>query len=319
MLILEDISAEIPDTNAYHWNLKDLSNHSEDSVLMYGYNSSYNPSYHSRCRNFTRKAFFNNWAPCEFAQHKDHNNKTAINYDDFFTEIYSICPYTSKWLNALGSKKVYKSIFYPFNKHIIPENFEKKYDVIYHGGIHGQEHYNCLLTMKDFNYRYVTMTRHINRMTQQCLSFATDVDLSFREKINLVAKSKMSVCYNFVHIAPSHLPVIKSFSRWKDNEAFSEVERWNIMPQFKTRAHEAAISKTLNLVQKDPWNVIEKYYEPEKEFVYFENESDLRNKIKDITHNWSDYQHIVERAYTKAMNYTTENFVKVVKSGEEWK
>ena len=319
MLILEDISAEVPDTNSYHWNLKELSQDSSDEVLMYGYNSSFNPDFHKNCKDFKRKVFFNNWAPCEFAQHKDHNNKNAVEYDSLFDEVYSICPYSNEWLNTLNLDRKYKTIFYPFNSNIIPEKCEKKYDVIYHGGIHGQEHFNCLLTMKEFNYRYVTMTNHINQMTQQCLPFATNVNLNFQEKINLVAETKVSVCYNIVHVAPQHIPAIESYPEWKNNEAFMEVSKWNIMPQFKTRAHEAAISKTLNLVQRDPWNIIEKYYVPEKEFIYFKNETDLRDKIKDITNNWNDYQTIIENAYKKALSYTTENFVQLITSGEEWK
>ena len=76
----------------------------------------------------------------------------------------------------------------------------------------------------------------------------------------MVAETKISVCYNIVHVAPQHIPAIKSYSQWESNEAFKEVEKRNVMPQFKTRAHEAAISRTLNLVQRDPWNIIERYY-----------------------------------------------------------
>ena len=276
MKIVEDLSIEVPDTNAHHWDLTELSENSSDAVLMYGFNASANARLHEEHKDFKRKIYFNNWAPCEFAQFKPHNNKTGFDYEEYFDEVYSICPYSCEWLNSFDLERTYKSVFYPFNTKIMPESREKHYDVIYHGGIHGQEHYNCLLVMKEFNYRYVTMTNHINQMTQQCLPFATDVNLNFQEKINLVAKSKISVCYNLVHISPPHIPAIKSYSQWKENEAFSEVDRWNIMPQFKTRAHEAAISRTLNLVQKDPWNIVERYYEPEKEFIYFDNESDFK-------------------------------------------
>lgn len=319
MKIVEDLSIEVPDTNAHHWKLNELSKNSHDAVLMYGFNASANAQLHDEYKDFKRRIYFNNWAPCEFAQYKPHNNKTGLKYEEYFNEVYSICPYSSDWLNNFDLNREYKPIFYPFNSKIIPENCEKQYDVIYHGGIHGQEHYNCLLTMKEFNYRYVTMTSHINQMTQQCLPFATNVNLNFQEKINLVAKSKISVCYNLVHIASSHIPAIKSYNKWMENKAFSEVDKWNVMPQFKTRAHEAAISRTLNLVQKDSWNIMENYYEPETEFIYFNNESDLRNKIIDIINNWEDYQTIIENAYNKAMKYTTNNFIQLIASGEQWK
>ena len=87
------------------------------------------------------------------------------------------------------------------------------------------------------------------------------------------------------------------------------------MPQFKTRMHEAAISKTLNLVFRDEWNIAEKYYKPDEDFIYFNNAQDLDQKIRDINSNWKDYESIVENAYNKAMNYTTDKFVDSIKEG----
>ena len=314
MLILEDLSVEVPDTNAHHWHLKDFSEESNESVLMYGFNITANSALKGQCQDFKRKIYFNNWAPCEFAQTTVHNNKNAVEYDEYFNEIYSICPYSCDWLNSLNLGRTYKSIFYPFNTEIIPEVGEKEYDVIYHGGIHGQDHVLCLLTMRDFNYRYITMTNHINDLTRQCLPFATDTNLRFDEKLSLVAKSKISVCYNLVHLSDQHIPAIKMYPDWKKNQAFNEIEKWRLLPQFKTRAHEAAISKTLNLVQRDPWNIMERYYEPEKEFIYFNNEVDLKKKIHEIINDWEAYEEIIENAYKKAMNYTTFNFIERIKN-----
>ena len=85
------------------------------------------------------------------------------------------------------------------------------------------------------------------------------------------------------------------------------------MPQFKTRMHEAAFSRTLNLVMRDSWNIAEQYYEPETEFIYFDNAQDLERKINDIINNWSDYNDMIGRAYTKSLQYTTENFINKIK------
>ena len=313
MLILKDLSAEVPDTNAFHWNLEELSDDSSaDSVLMYGYNASDNQEFFERCQDFKRKIYFNNWAPCEFAQART-DEYDAFNKEDKFDEIYSICPYSNKWLNTLGFGREYKDIFYPFRKDLVPVQQEKEYDVIYHGGIHGREHIDCLGVMLNFNYRYCTMTHYINELTARFVQHATNINLNFQEKINLIAKTKISVCYNLVHIRPEHIPAIKTYDNWQENEAFSEVDGWRVMPQFKTRMHEAAFSKTLNLVMKDKWNIAEEYYEPEKEFIYFENADDLFSKVRMISNNWSDFQEIVERAYNKSLQYTTDNFVKQIK------
>jgi hypothetical protein len=316
---MRNTNAEVPDTNAHHFLFEEYSNEFEkDTAFSYGYNSSNDFLVRARSEGMKRKIFFNNWSPTEFAQTYDHFGKTPISYDDYFDEIYTICPYSNKWLNSLGFRKKYRDIFYPFNKKLIPNQNIKKYDVIYHGGIHGQEHLDCLEVMSKFNYRYCSMTHSINPLTQDCLRYATNTNLSFRHKIDLVSQCKISVCYNFVHIRPEHIPNIKSWKRWNENEAFSEVDGWNVMPQFKTRMHEAAISKTLNLIQRDKWNVAERYYIPNEEFVYFEDKIDLENKIKDIIHNWEEYVPIVERAYQRSLQYTTENFLNIIENNKEW-
>ena len=81
------------------------------------------------------------------------------------------------------------------------------------------------------------------------------------------------------------------------------------MPQFKTRIHEAAISRTLNLVRRDNWNVIEDFYEPDGEFIYFDNEEHLSEKIQYILSNWNDYQKVIDNAFQKSLKYTTNQFV----------
>jgi len=315
MRIVEDISAEVPDTNACHWDLKALSEDTnEETVLMYGYNSCCDRGIQEKHEDFKRKIYFNNWAPCEFFQYRDHHGRNAINYDEYFDEIYSICPYTSHWLNSQQLGRTYKPIFYPFNKSIIPLPSSKLYDVIYHGGIHGIEHLKCLKIMSEFNYRYVTMTHHINQTTINCLPYATNTNLKFQDKINLVAQTKISVCYNIVHVTEQHIDAMKSYDSWEKNIAFGTLGKWNIVPQFKTRMHEAAISKTLNLVQRDSWNIAEAYYDPDTEFIYFNDEGDLRNKITEILANWEDYDEIVQRAYKKAMNYTTDKFIERIRN-----
>ena len=310
MLILEDLSAEVPDTNAFHFNLTEYSDNSDtNAVLMYGYNASDNGSFHTHCQDFKRKVYFNNWSPCEFAQKREEGAHDALEKENYFTEVYTICPYTNNWLNSLNLGRRYRDIFYPFHKSLIPAQEKKLYDVIYHGGIHGQEHIDCLNAMLGFNYRYCTMTTHINRTTQEHLPYATNINLKFKDKIKLVAQSKISICYNLVHIAPEHIPAIQSYDDWDKNIAFAEVEKWNVMPQFKTRVHEAAISRTLNLVQRDPWNVIEDYYKPDEDFIYFKDAQDLKFKISEICRDWDNYTSLIDNAYAKSLNYTTRKFI----------
>ena len=81
-------------------------------------------------------------------------------------------------------------------------------------------------------------------------------------------------------------------------------------PQIKTRPFEAAFCKSLILCKKDQWNIIEEWFEPNTEFLYYEDSNDLYHIIRKALDNYSDYQDIIERAHTKALNnYTTRHFI----------
>jgi len=156
------------------------------------------------------------------------------------------------------------------------------------------------------------MTHHINSYTKDHLHYATDTNLGFRKKIELVASSKISICYNLVHVMSDQIERIIKYRALGRNEAFSTVGFWNVMPQFKTRMHEAALSKSINLVRRDQWNVVERFYKPNVDFIYFETESELPRVIDAILSKWdSDHiQGIVESAYQRVKRYSTANFVR---------
>jgi spore maturation protein CgeB len=83
------------------------------------------------------------------------------------------------------------------------------------------------------------------------------------------------------------------------------------MPQIKGRTFEAAFSKSIILHKFDKWNVIEDWFVPNEDFIYFTDEKDLEEKIYEILKNYDGYKYIAENAYNKAMNkYTTESFIK---------
>ena len=81
MLILEDLSAEVPDTNAYHLKLKDYSQDDGQSLLAYGYNATINKEIIEKHSHYKNKALFNNWTPCEFSQNEPQPGLSAL----FFT------------------------------------------------------------------------------------------------------------------------------------------------------------------------------------------------------------------------------------------
>jgi len=133
--------------------------------------------------------------------------------------------------------------------------------------------------------------------------------------LKLISECKISICFNTFDIRNSDdLRNIKSRKSWWKNEAFKHIEDLKIVPQFKSRCNEAAFSKTLNLVKRDPWNLIEYYYTPNVDFVYFEDIDSLKDKITSILNNWENYQPMIESAYMKSLNYTTEKLYSIIKN-----
>ena len=323
MNVLKDLSTEIPDTNSFHWNFDEFS--CDDGIsLAVGYRSlERSANLKNQCSDENcNLVLFNNWAPCEYGQAKVFQNIDAVRGEDHFDNVLTICPYTAKWRNSNSVCKKYIYSFYPYSRSIVPTTFKKKYDVIYHGGIHGKEHVAALKVMQKYKYRYSSLDFGINRLTRKSLRYATDVNLPFQEKISRISECKISIGFNLIHVSRSHLANIRNYSRALPDDAdffyglkytglFKNWPWVGVLPQFKTRIHEAAISRTVNLVYRDPWNVIEDYYQPSKEFIYFSSDEDLDSKIRWVLDNWdsSEIQDLIESAFIKASRYTTENFM----------
>jgi hypothetical protein len=165
-------------------------------------------------------------------------------------------------------------VFFPFPEEFIPTTFNKIYDVIYTGSAQGEHVDEIVNTINKFNYRFISFNYE---------RFVTNFSVSYFDKIKFISESKIDVIHNLTG---------------------------NGTPQIKTRAFEAAFCKSLILCKKDNWNIIEKWFEPNKEFLYFENEIDLENLITEILKNYDKYQIIINNAYNKAINnYTTRHFV----------
>ena len=310
MKVIKDLSIEIPGTNVHYFNLDEFSNDSDtESVLAYGYGLLERPNERvlDKIKTYTRKVYLNVTMPTEFA------SPAPTLQDKDFDQVYGICPYTVDWLNTITNSNKYKFIFYPFNKNDIPQRSEKKYDVCYFGGLHSYAYLECLNIMKEFNYRYVTMTRRINKLTRNNLKQATNTNLTNKGKLKLLSECKISICYNTFPIRNySDIDNIKRRDRWEENEAFKHIDSIMLAPQFKSRFNEAAMCRTLNLIQRDQWNVVERFYVPGVDFVYFDSNEELEDQIRDILNNWDDYQPVIESAYNKSMNYTTEKLFEII-------
>jgi hypothetical protein len=223
---------------------------------------------------------------CTVGHHVDTFNKCD--------KILTICPYTA---DTIENRKF---VFFPFNEELIPKKQEKIYDVIYTGSIQSKFVSDIIDCMLPYNYVFVNFNGDPR---------ANHPKVSYKDKLDLYAKTKVTICHNLLWPNKADIPRYRAFLNADKNEAFKKLDE-GLMPQIKSRVFEAAFSRSVILCAKDHWNIIEKFFIPEKEFIYFENEDDLKNKLNDIIYNYKKYEQITENAFNKAIsNYTTQHFI----------
>jgi len=231
------------------------------------------------------------------------------NYEGQLYKVFSICPYTSKWLNKRQHNNKHVPIYFPFNEDYIPQTHKKRYDIIYTGHILSPTIARYVKLISKFNYRVVSNSKN---------PLVTNRSASYTEKLKLIAQSKITLVTNLLYIRYYQLPFIWKIPNYLENEAFKLIPKWYeihkwfnkeiLAPQLKSRVFEAAFAKSLILCRRDPFNIIERYFEPGKEFVYFED-NNLEETIQNILNNYELYEKVIERAYKRAVNnYTTKKF-----------
>jgi hypothetical protein len=305
--IISDFAGDTPDAMATTMDLERFSSDDKKEIIFYGIHCTLNRDLQELYKDYERKVLIDLWSPCQFNGLQQPGNIDAHKMVDYFDEVYSICPYTVKWMNEVNGYDKMRDIKSPFNKKLVPEPKEKEYDVCYTGSIHSQEFADLVNTISEFNYRFIS-----KGVTQGDFSIdkITDLRVSTPEKMNIVAKSKIGVAINLLYLTPDQVNHFLSYPRINENEMYEGVLKdshtesfWTRAPQFKIRIHEYAVSKTLILCKRDSWNVIERYYVPDEDFLYFEDMQDLRSKIYDILGDWDRYQSMIENAYEKVNKY----------------
>jgi len=191
-------------------------------------------------------------------------------YETHVDEILSISPLCNK---RDEPKRQY--VFQPFNEKFEPQDKNKIWDVIYTGGTSVLHALQIIDVISQFEkYRFVSFNH----------SKATNRNISYVEKLQLIANSKIDIIHNVI------TPTI---------------------PQLKTRPFEAAFCKSLMICKYDNYKTIEKWFTPDEDFIYYKTESELKNIIQKVLDNYDQYQVMIESAYNKAKKeYTTEQFVK---------
>ena len=103
--------------------------------------------------------------------------------------------------------------------------------------------------MKTVKYQSIFLTKEDHYKL-----YCTHVFLPNDEKLKELSKCRSSLSFNMIYMSPA--------SKKNNFQAFERFDE-GIMPQFKVRTFEIASCKSLLLVKKDPWNLVEDFFEPE--------------------------------------------------------
>jgi hypothetical protein len=313
MKVLYNSGGEYGDCIVKHFDLMDYNDDKTDRVLFWGWNSLEKDDLKSQYESSKDKVFINTAMPCEII-----GGYVDILKQSYFDNVYTICPYTANVLNTTPNKMsdtVYTPICFPY-----PEKYFTKYeniqpsdkttDVIYYGNLHHGLYHSLVKSISKFNYAFSTISRHNH--TQETINLITHYDITSQEKWDLISKCKMSVGFNLIFLNENHISNLKSTPNIESFKHIDIAYQKQMLPQFKTRMVEAAACKTLMLMYKDEWNVIENWFEPNKHFLYWETFEELEVLIKDISENYEKYWHIVEAANQHVKQYTIDNLVKII-------
>lgn len=313
MKIVHDFSGECVDGINTYLNLEEFADDSNDKVLFYGIDSTINESLKEQYKDYNRRILLDLWSPCQLYVH-DALGQNYFEQCSYFTDVYSICPFTVEWANMTTNSNKWKYVFYPWQPSIAPTDFDKKYDVCFVGGIHSHDHVDAILAIEKFNYRFIS---------QMAYKEATDFNVSTKQKLNLIAQSKITICYNLLYLKSDHVHhAIHYYPNISENLAFNSLTRIEgpyfepryTIPQFKSRLHEAASGKSLILCKNEPWNLADSYYRLDQDYLSFNHNSELSDIIDNLLKDWNSerIQNIINSAYVQAHKYTTKNLIKYI-------
>ena len=147
----------------------------------------------------------------------------------------------------------------------------------------------------------------MSQLTNFFLSF-NPKDLSiptYIDKIKTLYNSKISICHNVLFVK-DHKTIYSNIIKYIPELENDKLE----IPQLKSRIFECGFSKTIPLVYFDKSKIIENFFEPDVDFLYFYNMDDLKSIVNKILNNYESYKFIAENIYKKCNdNYKISDFV----------
>ena len=234
--------------------------------------------------------------------------ETVLDWYAYFDDVYCVCPFTVKYMNSLYNENKFKYIPYPFTNYSCTPDWDKEYISSWFGGVHGEDHVNGLNEITKHSYKFLTKQ-------QIDAPIVTHFNVSTEQKLKEVNECRSSLSFNLLYVSSALLQQNSHFVQG-NKEVFSHMHE-RIAPQFKVRTHEIASVGSLILCKKDPWNLIEDFYNEGIEYVSFSTFEELRELLKDMSVNWDNYSSIAKAGYAKSQFYTVEKMIKYIENNDE--
>jgi hypothetical protein len=218
------------------------------------------------------------------------------------TKKLTICPFSAEYFNRIMGKRVATAVFYPtditqITKTLGEAQMEDKTETALYIGVGG------------IGVAGIGNLRTIDELCARS-TYPTPLEPTYLGKFKGLYKSKIALCINHLIYSESNM--------WMRNEIIQKmpdiikdvVDDGVTLPQLKSRVFEAGFAKCIPLVLYDDYKLIETYFTPDVDFLYFHSMDELDALIERIVANYDDYKYIAMNAYNKCMaNYTFEHFI----------
>jgi hypothetical protein len=229
-----------------------------------------------------------------------------------FDAIFMLCPYSSKYLNWKYKTNKFHTMWFPIDlppELTLPDG-ERILPVYYTGSsMIG----NPILQMIDR-----VLIKYLGSSRDVITAHISANDYSgYLEKLRILGMTKICIAHNVLHYN-ERLP--NYIHKYMDS-SYSPFLPWHgkpfhdvtYLPQLKSRIFEGALMGCVLLVFKDEYKTIEQYFEENKDFVYFDSEQDLDEKINRILQNYESYIPMAKSAQQKVFQfYGVEQFIDLV-------
>ena len=315
--VVFDRSGNYPDCLVSWLKLERYSDSSEEAVLFYGYSTFDNDTLLEGYASCKKKFYLDLHSPCGLYD-SDAERERHLRLGQRFDKVFTICPYTAEYFNKYFGNDKYVPVMFPYNEDYgVSGSPEKEVDLLYWGGVTSPTHAHMLKTCAHeghtYNYFRLSDAGHRAPLDTDGKDLSTGVDVPRQQLWETLRKTKIMLVSNVLHLSEKEALSANSLPDKHNNAAFSELDKY-LLPQIKTRPIEAAMNKTLILCKRDPWSVLDHWFTPGEDFVYYDTNEELPNKVSEILNNWEDYQPMIESAYTKAKKYyTSEKLIQKMK------